>query len=63
MTQVYQIASTVLRKLGEAQLAWLAADRAISAANRGNDPLLAGIATTRVANALRSSAATRPHST
>ncbi|SDL75918.1 Transcriptional regulator, contains XRE-family HTH domain [Glycomyces sambucus] len=54
MTQVYQIASTVLRKLGEAQLAWLAADRAISAANRGNDPLLAGIATTRVANALRS---------
>lgn len=53
MTQVYQIASTVLRKLGEAQLAWLAADRAISAAQRGNDPLLAGIATTRVANALR----------
>ncbi|WP_100444626.1 helix-turn-helix domain-containing protein [Glycomyces xiaoerkulensis] len=53
MTQVYQIASTVLRKLGEAQLAWLAADRAISAAQRGNDPLLAGIATTRVAGALR----------
>ncbi|MCH7230962.1 helix-turn-helix domain-containing protein [Glycomyces sp. L485] len=53
MTQVYQIASTVLRKLGEPQLAWLAADRAISAAQRGNDPLLAGIATTRVANALR----------
>lgn len=53
LTQVYQIASTVLRKLGEAQLAWLAADRAISAAQRGNDPLLAGIATARVANALR----------
>ncbi|GAB3238383.1 helix-turn-helix transcriptional regulator [Glycomyces halotolerans] len=53
LTQVYQIASTVLRKLGEAQLAWLAADRAISAAQRGNDPLLAGIATARVAGALR----------
>ncbi|MGH8792274.1 MAG: helix-turn-helix domain-containing protein [Stackebrandtia sp.] len=54
LTQVYQIASTVLRKLGECQLAWLAADRAISAAQRCNDPLLVGIATTRVANALRS---------
>jgi transcriptional regulator with XRE-family HTH domain len=54
MTQVYQIASTVLRKLGEPQMAWLAADRAISAAQRGGDPLLAGTATGRVANALRS---------
>lgn len=53
LTQVYQIASTVLRKLGEPQLAWLAADRAISAAQRGNDPLLAGTATARVANSLR----------
>lgn len=52
--QVYQIASTVLRKLGESQLAWLAGDRAISAAQRCDDPLLIGIATTRVANALRS---------
>lgn len=54
LTQVYQIASTVLRKLGEPQLAWLAADRAIGAAQRCDDPLLIGIATTRVANALRS---------
>ncbi|GAA4920256.1 helix-turn-helix transcriptional regulator [Stackebrandtia albiflava] len=54
LTQVYQIASTVLRKLGESQLAWLAADRAIGAAQRCDDPLLIGIATTRVANALRS---------
>lgn len=54
LSQVYQIASSVLRKLGEPQLAWLAADRAISAAQRGDDPLLIGTATTRVANALRS---------
>lgn len=54
LTQVYQIASTVLRKLGESQLSWLAADRAIGAAQRCDDPLLIGIATTRVANALRS---------
>ncbi|QSB06568.1 helix-turn-helix domain-containing protein [Natronoglycomyces albus] len=53
LTQVYQIASSVLRKLGEPQLAWLAADRSISAAQRGNDPLLAGTATARVANSLR----------
>lgn len=54
ISQIYQIASTVLRKLGEPQLAWLAADRAISAAQRCDDPLLIGTATTRVANALRS---------
>jgi len=54
LTQVYQIASTLLRKLGEPQLSWLAADRAIGAAQRCDDPLLIGIATTRVANALRS---------
>jgi transcriptional regulator with XRE-family HTH domain len=54
LTQVYQIASTVLRKLGEPQLSWLAADRAIGAAQRCDDPLLIGTATTRVANALRS---------
>lgn len=54
LTQVYQIASTVLRKLGESQLSWLAADRAIGAAQRCDDPLLIGVATTRVANALRS---------
>ncbi|WP_041625135.1 helix-turn-helix domain-containing protein [Stackebrandtia nassauensis] len=54
LTQVYQIASSVLRKLGEAQLSWLAADRAIGAAQRCDDPLLIGIATMRVGNALRS---------
>lgn len=59
LTQAYQLASTVLRKLGECQLAWLAADRAIGAAQRCDDPLLVGTATTRVANALRSLGRTR----
>ncbi|MBV1848733.1 helix-turn-helix domain-containing protein [Catellatospora tritici] len=51
--QVYQIASSVLRKLGELDLAWLAADRSIAVSQRAGDQLLAGVATTRVANALR----------
>ncbi|MDM4720163.1 helix-turn-helix domain-containing protein [Micromonospora sp. WMMA1363] len=50
--QVYQIASSVLRKLGECDLAWLAADRSMAVAQRADDPLLAGVATTRVCNAL-----------
>ncbi|QOC90932.1 helix-turn-helix domain-containing protein [Micromonospora craniellae] len=50
--QVYQIASSVLRKLGESDLSWLAADRSIAVAQRADDQLLAGIATTRVCNAL-----------
>ncbi|MFC4336606.1 helix-turn-helix domain-containing protein [Salininema proteolyticum] len=54
VSQVYQISSSVLRKIGESALAWLAADRAISAANRGDDELLVGTSATRVANALRS---------
>ncbi|GLY20813.1 helix-turn-helix domain-containing protein [Micromonospora sp. NBRC 101691] len=50
--QVYQVTSSVLRKLGECELAWLAADRALAVSQRADDPLLAGIATTRVGNAL-----------
>lgn len=52
LSQVYQIASSVLRKLGEHELAWLAADRAITVAERAGDPLLAGTATCRAGNAL-----------
>ncbi len=51
--QVYQLASSVLRKLGELDLSWLAADRSIAVSQRAGDQLLAGVATTRVANALR----------
>jgi len=50
--QVYQISSSALRKLGEHELAWLAADRAIAASYRASDDLLAGIATHRIGMAL-----------
>lgn len=50
--QVYQIASNTLRKIGEHELAWLAADRAICVCERAQDDLLSGIATTTVASAL-----------
>lgn len=52
LSQVYQISSSVLRKLGECELAWLAADRASAVSHRAGDPLLAGTATFRVGNAL-----------
>ncbi|BCJ60982.1 helix-turn-helix domain-containing protein [Micromonospora endophytica] len=58
--QVYQIASSVLRKLGESELAWLAADRSIAVAQRADDQLLAGVATTRVSNALVAMGRARP---
>lgn len=51
--QVYQITSSTMRRLGELDLGWLAADRSIAVSQRAGDPLLAGVATTRVANALR----------
>src|SRR5262245_51690818 len=35
--QVYQIASSALRKLGEHQLSWLAADRSIAVSQRADD--------------------------
>ncbi|MEV4625519.1 helix-turn-helix domain-containing protein [Micromonospora sp. NPDC049523] len=50
--QVYQIASSALRKLGEHELAWLAADRSMAVSVRADDQLLAGVATYRVGNAL-----------
>jgi transcriptional regulator with XRE-family HTH domain len=58
--QVYQIASSALRKLGEHELSWLAADRSIAVSQRADDPLLAGTATTRVALALLALGRARP---
>jgi transcriptional regulator with XRE-family HTH domain len=58
--QVYQIASSVLRKLGEHDLAWLAADRSIAVSQRAGDQLLAGCATYRVALALLALGRARP---
>jgi transcriptional regulator with XRE-family HTH domain len=58
--EVYQIASSTLRKLGECELAWLAADRSIAVSQRSGDALLAGTATYRVALALLSMGRARP---
>lgn len=60
LAQVYQIAASAMRKLGEHELGWLAADRAISVSHRSGDVLLAGVATTRVANALLTLDRARP---
>ncbi|MGC5333821.1 helix-turn-helix domain-containing protein [Micromonospora sp. DT62] len=51
LVQAYRITSSVLVKLGEADLGWLAADRAVAVA--GGDPVLAGAATVAVGQALR----------
>jgi transcriptional regulator with XRE-family HTH domain len=58
--QVYQVASSVLRKVGEHDLSWLAADRSIAVAQRAGDQLLAGCATYRVACALLALGRPRP---
>jgi transcriptional regulator with XRE-family HTH domain len=60
LAQVYQLASSTLRKLGEHELSWLAADRSIAVAQRSGDPLLTGIATYRVALALLALGRSRP---
>lgn len=51
--QVYQITSSSMRRMGELDLGWLAADRSIAVSQRAGDQLLAGVATSRVALALR----------
>ncbi|MEV4719719.1 helix-turn-helix domain-containing protein [Micromonospora noduli] len=53
LVQSYRITSSLLVKLGEADLGWLAADRAMSAAR--DDPILAATAAISVAQALRAS--------
>ncbi|MPZ27069.1 MAG: helix-turn-helix domain-containing protein [Micromonosporaceae bacterium] len=58
--QVYQIASSSLRNLGELELSWLAADRAVTVAQRAGDELLAGVATFRVGMALLAMGRARP---
>jgi transcriptional regulator with XRE-family HTH domain len=58
--QVYQIASSTLRKLGEHELSWLAADRSIAVSQRSGDHLLAGIASYRVGSSLLALGRARP---
>ncbi|MCO8274804.1 helix-turn-helix domain-containing protein [Actinoplanes sp. TRM 88003] len=58
--QVYQIASSALRKVGEHELSWLAADRSIAVSQRAGDQLLAGLASFRVGSALLALGRVRP---
>ncbi|GGO19147.1 helix-turn-helix domain-containing protein [Micromonospora parathelypteridis] len=51
LVQAYRITSSLLVKLGEADLAWLAADRAMTTA--ADNPILAATATISVGQALR----------
>ncbi|MET7707488.1 helix-turn-helix transcriptional regulator [Micromonospora sp. NPDC005413] len=51
LVQAYRITSSMLVKLGEADLGWLAADRAMAAA--GDDQILAATAAVSVGQALR----------
>lgn len=60
LSQVYQIASSALRKLGELDLSWLAADRAIAMSPRANDEKLAGTAAYRVGSSLLALGRARP---
>ena len=53
LVQVYRIASSVLVKLDETDLAWLAADRAMTVASTAGDPLLAATAAVPLGQTLR----------
>ncbi|WP_089157879.1 helix-turn-helix domain-containing protein [Micromonospora sp. NBS 11-29] len=53
LVQAYRVASSVLVKLGEADLGWLAADRAVAGAT--GDPSLTATAVASVGEALRAS--------
>ncbi len=52
LAQAYQLSASVLRKLGEHQLGWFAADRAIQVVNETGDLCWHGVASFRVGNAL-----------
>jgi transcriptional regulator with XRE-family HTH domain len=52
LAEAYQITASTARKLGEFDLAWVAGDRGLAAAEESADPLLAATTAYRVANAL-----------
>ncbi|MGC4809765.1 helix-turn-helix domain-containing protein [Micromonospora sp. DT228] len=58
VVEVYRVTAALLVKLGEGSLAWLAADRAMSAA--AGDRMLLGCAAVQLGQALRASARARP---
>ena len=51
VAQTYQVVAAMMAKLGETDLAWVAADRAVMAAERAGDPLLAVAGVYRLAQA------------
>ncbi|MGW4466280.1 helix-turn-helix domain-containing protein [Micromonospora sp. NPDC004704] len=52
LSQVYQVTSDLLRKLGQHDLAWLTADRAAERSMRAADPYLVGVAASVMGSAL-----------
>ncbi len=53
LTQVYQLTTSTVRKLGFHSLEWLAAERGVTVAERTENAVLIGGATFRLVNALR----------
>jgi transcriptional regulator with XRE-family HTH domain len=53
LSETYQIIASTTRKLGYADLEWIAAERSLSAAQASGDPVVLGGAAFRVVNALR----------
>ena len=43
LAETYQVARAMLRKLGDAHLAWIAADRAVQAGRHADNPLLVAV--------------------
>ncbi|WP_045746642.1 helix-turn-helix domain-containing protein [Actinoplanes rectilineatus] len=58
--QVYQIASSMLRKVGEHELSWLTADRSVAVSQRAGDQLLACRAGYETGSALLALGRVRP---
>ncbi|MEU8049814.1 MULTISPECIES: helix-turn-helix domain-containing protein [Micromonospora] len=54
LAEAYQITSAVMRKVGPADLAWLAADRALTASQDADDHLLTGVCAAQLGYALLS---------
>jgi transcriptional regulator with XRE-family HTH domain len=52
LSHVYHVAGAVAQRAGDMELAWIATDRALTAAERGGDDQLVAIAARRVGNAL-----------
>lgn len=56
----YQAAGVLLTKLGEADLAWIAAERGLAAAQQGGDPVIVGSLFRSVTHALLSTGRSEP---